>query len=87
MSSMGWACHPVGILANHSLDILATLGVMDGDAVTAVKNGQAVVAEIGAWFDNELHMWFYFLNCYNNSMTEFLIKSSVFQLFLPYKQN
>jgi len=58
MSSMGWACHPVGILANHSLDILATLGVVDCDAITAVKNSQAVVAVIGEWLDDELHMWF-----------------------------
>jgi len=58
MSSMGWACHPVGILANHSLDILATLGVVDCDAVTAVKNSQAKIAVVGEWFDNELHMWF-----------------------------
>ena len=61
MSSMGWACHAVGILANHSLEIRTTLGVVDCDAVTAVKDSQAVVAELGAWFDDELHMWFYFL--------------------------
>ncbi len=61
MSCMGWACHAVSILANHSLDVLATLGVVDGDAVTAVKNSQAVVAVIGAWLDNELHKWFLFV--------------------------
>ena len=55
MSCMGWLTHASGILANHSLDILATLGVVDCDAVTAVKNSQAVVAELGAWLNNELH--------------------------------
>ena len=55
MCGMGWTCHSVGVLADHSLDILAALGVVNCDAVTAVKNSQAVVAELGAWFDNELH--------------------------------
>ena len=55
MSCMGWGTHAVRVLADHSLEIRTALGVVNCDAVTAVKNSQAVVAELGAWFDNELH--------------------------------
>ena len=61
MCGMGWTYHSVGILADHSRNVLAALGVVNCDAITAVKNGHAVVAVLRGWFDNELHMWFYFL--------------------------
>ena len=80
MCGMGWACHSVGVLADHSLEIRTTLGVVNCDAVTAVKNGQAVVAEIGAWFDNELHMWFLlsFLILYVTIINHFSKKARTF---------
>jgi len=56
MCGMGWTCHSVGILADHSRNVLAALRVVNCDAITAVKNGHAVVAVLGGWFDNELHM-------------------------------
>tara|TARA_R110002020_G_scaffold441926_1_gene652995 strand:- start:841 stop:1266 length:426 start_codon:yes stop_codon:yes gene_type:complete len=52
---------------------------VDCDAVAAVKNGQAVVAEIRAWFDNELHMWFLpFLILYVTIINEFLKNTITF---------
>ena len=47
--------YPSGILANHSLDVVAVCGIVDPNTIAAVKYGQAIVAVFGAWFDNELH--------------------------------
>ena len=59
MSSMGWLRHAVCILANPTLEIAPTCGVVDCDAVTAVENRQAIVAIFGARVDDELHFLLY----------------------------